>query len=78
MKAYLIITGLLFGLLAVMHLLRTIEKWHLLTSDPWFVLGTAAIAAVTGVLSGWACRLLRYSSGERTGRRSQPMEEESL
>jgi len=61
MKAYLVTTGTLFGLLAAMHLVRVVEKWHLLATDPWFVLGTAAIAIVTGALCLWAWRLLWMS-----------------
>jgi hypothetical protein len=59
MKAYLITSGASFGLHSLMHLLRTIENWHRLASDPWFVLGTAAEAVITAVLSLWAWRLLR-------------------
>jgi hypothetical protein len=61
MRTYLITTATLFGLMALMHLLRTVERVSQLASDPWFVLGTAAITLVTGGLSVWAWRLLRLA-----------------
>jgi hypothetical protein len=57
MKAYITTTGILFGLLAVVHLLRIFAERHLAT-DPVYILITAAAAA----LSVWAFRLLRPST----------------
>ena len=57
LKAYLITTGTLFGLFAAMHLVRVVEKWDLLATDPWFVLGNALIAVPSGALCLWAWRL---------------------
>ena len=62
MKAYLVTTGALFGLIAVMHLLRAIAEWHLLTTDPWYFVGMAALGDVAAGLSAWAWRLLRLQS----------------
>ncbi len=62
MKAYLITTGTLFGLLALAHLLWTIQEWRRLAADPWFVLQGPGIGVVAGVLSFWAWRLLRLSA----------------
>jgi hypothetical protein len=59
MKAYLITTGALFGLIAVLHLLRSIQEWSLLTTDPWSFLAMAALGVLAGALSLWAWRLLR-------------------
>ena len=59
MKAYLAITGTLFGLIAIMHLLRSIAEWHLLATDPWYFLGMSALGVVAATLSVWAWRLLR-------------------
>jgi protein-S-isoprenylcysteine O-methyltransferase Ste14 len=61
MKAYLITTGILFGLFAALHLVRVVVKWHLLPADPWFVMGNALIALVAGALCLWAWRLFRTS-----------------
>lgn len=55
MKAYLMTTGTLFGMLTIVHLWRAIEEWPHLATDPWYILITIAAAA----LCGWAWRLLR-------------------
>jgi len=54
MKAYLITTGTVFGLITVAHIWRILEEgWHL-AKDPVYLLLTIAAAG----LSGWAWRLL--------------------
>jgi hypothetical protein len=57
MKAYLITSGSIFGLLVVAHLWRVAEEGHL-ARDPVFIL-TTAIAAALGL---WAWRLVRATS----------------
>jgi hypothetical protein len=57
MKSYVMTTGVLFGLLAVVHLWRVVEEGPRLATDPWYVLITFAAAA----LCFWAWRLLRLS-----------------
>ncbi len=57
MKAYLITTGTVFGLIALAHVARVLVERPLAT-DPWFVLLTLVAAG----LSVWAWRLLRGSS----------------
>jgi hypothetical protein len=57
-KAYLVITGAIFGMMGVLHVWRAIAEWHLLAIDPWYFLGMAAIGAVAAALSVWAWRLL--------------------
>jgi hypothetical protein len=54
MKAFLITTGILFGLMAVVHIWRAIAEWPQSPVGLGFVLGMAALIAVPGVLSGWA------------------------
>jgi cytochrome bd-type quinol oxidase subunit 2 len=62
MKAYLVITGAIFGLLAAAHLARTIGKWPpSLASNPWFPV-IPAIGVVAAALCVWAIRLLRAAS----------------
>jgi hypothetical protein len=57
MKAYIITSGAVFGLLTVAHLLRiAFENRHLVT-DPVYILITLASAG----LSVWAWRVLRPS-----------------
>lgn len=48
MKSYLIITAVLFGLLAIAHLLRTITEWSRLATDPGFL-----VEAANGGLLSW-------------------------
>lgn len=55
MRAYLITTGLLFGLLTLVHVWRAIQETRTLAVDPWFWL----ITLISAVLAVWAWRLLR-------------------
>lgn len=55
MRAYLITTGLIFGLVTLVHVWRGVEEGTGLVRDPWYVLATL-VAAALGV---WAWRLLR-------------------
>jgi hypothetical protein len=57
MKAYLMITGGLFGLITLAHLWRIVEEWPHLATNPWYLLLTLGAA----VLCLWAWRLLRRS-----------------
>jgi len=58
MKAYLMTTGAVFGLVTLAHLWRMYEEGPRLATDPWFVLLTVA----AGTLSLWACHLLRVAA----------------
>jgi hypothetical protein len=61
MKAYLITTGILFGLLTLAHIWRVFEEGHL-ARDPWYIVITIIAAA----MSLWAFGLLRRSkSGDQ-------------
>jgi hypothetical protein len=57
MRAYLIITGVLFGFLTVVHVWR-IAAEGTQVANPWFI----AITLVAAVLCGWAFRLLRRAA----------------
>ena len=59
MKAYLITTGLIFGLIAVLHLLRDITERARLATDTGHYLFEAALGLVAAVFAVWAWRLLR-------------------
>lgn len=61
MRAYLVTTGALFGLLALAHLWRIVAEWPNVTTDPWAVV-EAAIGVAAGALCFWAWRLLRPST----------------
>jgi hypothetical protein len=55
MKAYVVTTGAVFGLLALAHVLRIVGEDASLATDPFFVAITAAAAA----LCGWSVYVLR-------------------
>ena len=57
MKAYLIVTGTIFGLVGVAHLLRLFVEGHAF-SDPWFLGHNLSLFVVGGGLAAWAARLL--------------------
>jgi hypothetical protein len=54
MRAYVITTGVVFGLLTVAHIWRGIAEGPHLAAQPWFILITIACA----VLCVWAFSLL--------------------
>ena len=58
MKAYILTTGLIFGLITLAHLWRIIAEWPRAATEPVFVLLTVVAAA----LCVWAWRLLRVST----------------
>jgi hypothetical protein len=60
MKAYLMTTGVVFGLITLLHIWRiTFEPY--LVKEPLFVVLTLAAAG----LSAWAWRLVKLSSRSR-------------
>ena len=56
MRAYLLVTGSLFALLALLHLWRTVAEWSRL-GDPVFLVEGPGIGAIAAGLSVWAWRL---------------------
>ena len=54
MKAYIVTTGVLFGLLTLAHVLRIVYESRALASDPWYMLITTAAAG----LCAWAWLLI--------------------
>ena len=54
MKAYVMTTGTVFGLLTLAHIWRAVEAEPHLATEPWYILITLATAA----LCLWALRLL--------------------
>ena len=57
MKAYVVTSGAIFGLIMLAHLLRIVAEGSHVARDPWFVLLTVA----AGSLSFWAWRVFRAS-----------------
>ena len=58
MKAYLVTTAIVFGLITVAHIWRAFAEGSHLATDPLFLL----LTAISTGLCLWACRLLRLSS----------------
>lgn len=61
MKAYLIVTGMIFGLIVPLHIAKAIKEGPSTAKDPLFILLTVLAAA----LSFWAWRLLWRASRSR-------------
>ena len=59
MKAYIITTGAVFGLITVAHIWRAFLEPHL-AKEPWFILFTLIALA----LCLWAWRVLKLSGRE--------------
>ena len=62
MKAYLFTTGAIFGLIAIMHALKSVQDWPMLRTNPGEFLPMAALGVLAAGLSVWAWRLLRSLS----------------
>ena len=58
MKAYVLATGAIFGLITLAHIAGMFAEGSHLATDPWFLLLTVVAAA----LCFWACYLLGRSS----------------
>jgi hypothetical protein len=62
MNAYLAVSGTLFGLVGIAHLLRLFVERDSL-SDPRFLAHNLALFVVCGGLAIWALQLLRRQRG---------------
>jgi len=54
-KAYVVTTGAIFGLLVTVHVWRAFAEGPRIATDPWFILITALAAG----FCFWAWRVLR-------------------
>jgi len=59
MRGYLVTTGVLFGLLAAVHLARTVAEWHRMATDRGFIMEGPGLGLVAAALCFWAFRLFR-------------------
>ena len=59
MKAYLVTTGIVFGLFALWHVFELASGLRSAATDSGFIIGVSLIILVTGAFSVWAFRLLR-------------------
>lgn len=60
MKAYLVTTGILFAVIAILHVWRIVAEWNGFDVAFWFVAGVGALALF---LSIWAWTLLAGGRG---------------
>ena len=58
MRAYVMTTGALFGLLTLAHVWRIIDESPRLATEPWYI----AVTVIAATLCVWAGWLLRRSS----------------
>jgi len=58
-KAYLVTTGIVFGLFALWHVFELASGLRSSATDSGFIIGVSLIILVTGAFSVWAFRLLR-------------------
>jgi hypothetical protein len=68
MKAYLLTTGILFGLLSVLHVWRAVAEWPRPIVEPMFMVEIVITVVLPGVFAWWAWRLLRKLPGDQTKR----------
>jgi hypothetical protein len=64
MKAYLIVTGLIFGVMTALHIWRATAEW---TPSLGYVAGMAALITIPAAFSAWAWWLLRNLSHRMNG-----------
>ena len=66
MRAYLITTAVIFSLLTLAHVLRTVAEWSRLRSDLGFLIEGPGIGLIAAALAFWAWRLLRQTTHRTT------------
>jgi hypothetical protein len=71
MKAYLVTTGVLFGLLSALHVWRAFAEWPRPIIEPMFMVEIVITVVLPSVFAWWAWRLLRKLSGNGTKRENQ-------
>jgi hypothetical protein len=55
MKAYLLITGAIFGMITVAHIWRIAAESRSLATEPWFM----GLTLLSAAMCVWAVRLFR-------------------
>jgi hypothetical protein len=61
MRTYLLVTGILFALFAVMHFFIAYEHWRVPAVGVWSGLGPALVGLASAAFAAWALRLLRVT-----------------
>lgn len=60
MRAYIMVTGTLFGVMVIAHVLRILQEGPALAKEPWYILITLASAS----LCVWAWLLVLRSKAK--------------
>jgi hypothetical protein len=64
MKAYLAISAIIFALVAVAHLARIVQGWHVQLGEMGVAMSVSwAALVVSGALAVWGAALLRRERG---------------
>jgi hypothetical protein len=66
MRAYLVTTAVIFSLITLAHVLRTVAEWSRLRSDLGFLIEGPGIGLVAAALAFWGWRLLRQKTHRPT------------
>lgn len=61
MKAYLLTSGSIFGIVGALHLSNIILRWSRMTSDGQFAMENVILTSIAGGLALWAFILARSS-----------------
>ena len=61
MKAYLLTSGSIFGIIGTLHLSHIVLRWHQMISDGQFAAENLVLTAIAGSLAFWAFKLARTS-----------------
>ena len=61
MKAYLLTSGTIFGLIGAMHCVGMVQAWRTATSDPHSLVENGLLGALSVALAVWAFLLFRVS-----------------
>jgi len=59
MKAYLLTSGSIFGIIGTLHLSNIVLRWHQMASDGHFAAENLVLTSLAGSLAFWAFRLAR-------------------
>jgi hypothetical protein len=70
MRAYVQLSGVMFALVAIMHLVRVLARWPLLIAGyPLPAVASLVVLLVTAGMSVWAWRLLTAPRAGEAARR---------
>ena len=61
MRAYLLVTGIIFAFFAAMHFVIAVEHWRRPNTTTWDGLAPFLIGVAAAALTVWAVRLVRGS-----------------